>query len=172
MLPSSANANIADMERIADIINSAYAECEKGFWLPGEVRTTVAEMSELTGIGEMAVARLMGQIVGCVRVRRIDQEMGELGMLSVDPKYQGQGIGRELVRFAEERCRKEQLRKTQLELLVSKEGHYPIKVILENWYVRLGYQVVDTKSVEALFPHVAQKLAIPCNFLVFHKELI
>src|SRR5699024_11596673 len=62
----------------------------------------------------------------------LDQETGELGMLAVDDKYQGTGIGRELIRFAEERGKKENLRKMLLELLVPIEGSHPTKVILEN----------------------------------------
>jgi N-acetylglutamate synthase-like GNAT family acetyltransferase len=61
----------------------------KVFGCTGSVRTTVAEMAEFTSDGEIAVARLMGQIVGCVRVRRIDQETGEFGMLAVGDQYQG-----------------------------------------------------------------------------------
>lgn len=171
MLPCKASTNRQDMEHITNIVNHVYAASEGNFWMNGAVRTTVAEMVGLTSDGEIAVARSMGEIVGCVRVRRIDQETGEFGMLAVDDAYQGTGIGRELVHFAEQKCQKDHLHKMQLELLVPQEGSKPAKVILENWYTRIGYHPVHTETVDASIPKLAQMLAIPCKFIVFQKEL-
>ena len=171
MLPCNASTNMVDMEHITNIVNRLYAASEESFWMHGAVRTTVAEMAEFTSGGEIAVARSMGQIVGCVRVRRIDKETGEFGMLAVDDEYQGTGIGRELISFAEQKCQKEHLHKMQLELLVPLKGSHPAKVILENWYTRIGYHPVHTETIDASFPNLAQMLAIPCKFVVFQKEL-
>lgn len=171
MLPSNESTNIKDLEFITNMVNRVYAASEKGLWKQGAVRTTVEEIAEFTSHREMAVARLAGRIVGCVRIQRIDEETGEFGMLAVDEEYQGMGIGRELIRFAEQTCRKEHVRKMQLELLVPSEGAHQAKVILENWYKRLGYQPIYTESVEALFPKLAHLLAIPCKFIVFQKNL-
>ncbi|MBW8348847.1 GNAT family N-acetyltransferase [Bacillus sp. IITD106] len=170
MLPCNESANIGDMERITNIVNRVYAASEESLWKHGAARTTVVEIAEFTSRGEIAVARLIGQIVGCVRVRRIDQETGEFGMLAVDDEYQGTGIGRELIRFAEQKCQNEQLRKMQLELLVPRKGSHPAKVILENWYSRIGYYPVYTETVDASIPKLAKLLAIPCKFVVFQKE--
>jgi len=139
--------------------------------IPGAFRTTAAEIAELTNSSEIAVAQSMGQIIGCVRIRRIDQETGEFGMLAVDDTYQGTGIGRQLIRYAEQKYKKEQLRKMQLELLVPQEGTHPDKVILGNWYSRIGYQPTHTENIDASFPRLAEMLAIPCKFIVFQKEL-
>lgn len=171
MLLHSTSTNIGIMERIANIVNRVYAASEGGFWMHGTVRTTVAEIAEFTRNGEIALAKSKGQIVGCIRVRQINKDTGEFGMLAVDDEYQGSGIGRELIRFAEQKCQKEHLRKMQLELLVPQEGVHPAKEILKNWYTRLGYQPIRTETVEALFPKLAQMLAIPSKFIIFQKEL-
>lgn len=171
MLPCSAGTHTEDMERMTDIINRAFAASEEGIWMNGAARTTVEEIKTFTGKGEMAAARSMGEIVGCVRIRRIDRETGEFGMLAVDSEYQGAGIGRELVRFAERKCQNERLRKMQLELLVPQEITHPTKVFLENWYHRIGYRRVATEPFDASFPELARMLAIPCKFAVFQKEL-
>ncbi|WP_240377102.1 GNAT family N-acetyltransferase [Bacillus piscicola] len=171
MLPKSASTNIEDMERLTNIINRVYAAAEGSLWSPGTVRTTVDEMTELTRDGEIAVARATGQIVGCVRIRQVDQEMGEFGLLAVDSDYQGAGIGRALIRFAEQKGQKEHLHRMQLELLVPEEGSHPTKVTLENWYTRLGYLPVRAETVAASFPKLAPLLATPCQFKVFQKEL-
>lgn len=93
-------------------------------------------------------------------------------MLAVDEEYQGIGIGRALIRFAEQKCREENLRMMQLELLVPEKGSHPTKIILENWYTRIGYHPVHTKTIDALFPKLVQMLATPCKFIIFQKELI
>lgn len=171
MLPRDASTNMADMEHIANIVNLVYAASEGSFWMHGAVRTTVGEVAAFTSGGEIAVARSMGQIVGCVRVRRIDQETGEFGMLAVDDEYQGTGTGGKLVHFAEQKCQEEHFRMMQLELLMPQEGSHPAKLILESWYARLDYHPVHTETIDASFPKLAQMLAIPCKFVVFQKEL-
>lgn len=171
LLPCNAGKDIKAMEQITNIINRVYAKAEKGFWMDGTKRTTVDEISALTRNGEMAVARMKGKIVGCIRIHQADDETGEFGMLAVDDHYQGAGIGRKLIRFAEHKCQKENLRKMQLELLVPQEGSHPTKLSLENWYIRIGYHPVHTVSVESLFPQLAQMLAIPSKFIIFRKEL-
>lgn len=172
MLPCSVSTNRVDMEQITNIVNRVYASSEDDLWLNRTVvRTTVAEVAEYTCSGEIAVARSMGQIIGCIRIRRIDQETGEFGMLAVDDEYQEIGIGRKLISFAEQKCQKEHLHHMQLELLVPLKGSHPAKVILENWYTRIGYQPVHSKNIEHSFPKLAQMLAVPCKFVVFEKEL-
>ncbi len=59
----------------------------------------------------------------------------------------------------------------QLELLVPQNGSHSSKSILENWYVRIGYRPVRMETIEALFPDLAQMLAVPSMFVVFQKEL-
>lgn len=171
MLPREKSTDTADMEAIKNIVNRVYAASEGTLWMNEPVRTTVAEIAEFTENGEIAVAQSNGQIVGCVRVRRIDQETGEFGMLAVDDKCQGSGVGRALIHFAEQKCQKENLRKMQLELLAPLEGTHPDKVILEKWYTRIGYRQVRTETIEASFPELAQLLAIPCKFNIFQKDL-
>jgi len=107
MLPCQASNNWVVMEHMTNMVNRVYVATEEGLWKQGTVRTTVAEITEFTRNGEIAVALSMEKIVGCVRIRKIDQETGEFGMLAVDEEYQGIGIGRELIRFAEQKCEKE-----------------------------------------------------------------
>lgn len=88
--------------RLAALVNEVYAVAEGGLWIDGAARTTSAEITGLMRAGELAVARREGVIVGCVRVRRLDDCRGELGMLAVSPARRGTGVGRALLRFAEE----------------------------------------------------------------------
>lgn len=159
------------MEQITNVVNDVYRESEKSLWKNEVVRTTVTEITELTENGEIAVAQLGEEIIGSVRIRRMDEHTGEFGMLAVNKRYQGKGIGRQLIDFAERECEKEQLQKMQLELLVPQNGTHPDKVILEKWYTRLGYQPVRTEAIETSFPELSERLATPCQFIIFQKEL-
>ena len=79
-------------------------------------------MAELIAAGQIAVARADERIVGAVQIRRLGTGEGELGMLVADPDHRGQGVGRELVRFAERWSREQGLDTIQLEVLVRGSG--------------------------------------------------
>ena len=95
--------------------------------------------------GEIAVARVDGVVVGSVRVRRLDAETAELGMLSVDPQAFGAGTGRALLTFAEQHHGTPFI---QLELLVPRGAPHPQKVRLHEWYSRLGYRWIAQREFD------------------------
>jgi ribosomal protein S18 acetylase RimI-like enzyme len=156
---------------ITDLINEVYAVAEDGLWTEGATRTTVDEVAELTRAGQVVVARLGGRLVGCVRVQRVDDSTGEFGMLAADPAHRGLGVGRELLRFAEQRCREEGLATMQLEVLVPKDWSHPTKEFLAAWYTRSGYRVARTGTIDETYPALAPLLATPCDFVIYEKDL-
>jgi GNAT superfamily N-acetyltransferase len=171
LLPAAAGADAKLMERIADLINEVYAVAEQGLWVDGATRTTADGVAELTRAGEIAVARLRGRIVGCVRVQRLDERTGEFGMLVADPACRGVGIGRELIRFAERRCSEDGLATMQLELLVPRGWTHPTKEFLAAWYTRIGYRIARTGTIDEAYPSLAPLLATPCDFVIYEKDL-
>ena len=144
---------------------------EAGLWMEGATRTTADEVAELIRVGQIAAARLRGQIVGSIRVQRFDEETGEFGMLAADPAHRGIGVGRELLRFAERRCHDEGLRVMQLELLVPRDWTHPTKEFLDAWYTRTGYRVARTGTIDEAYPDLAPLLATPCDFVIYRKDL-
>jgi GNAT superfamily N-acetyltransferase len=105
-MPAAAAAEDASLvNELSALVNSVYAVAEEGLWADGTSRTTPETMAELIAAGQIAVARGDERIVGAVRVHRLDTGEGEFGMLVADPAHRGQGVGRELVRFAERWCR-------------------------------------------------------------------
>jgi ubiquinone/menaquinone biosynthesis C-methylase UbiE/GNAT superfamily N-acetyltransferase len=171
MLPAAAASDAPLIALITDLINQVYAVAEDGLWIEGATRTTVDEVAELTRADEIAIARLGGQIVGCVRVQRLDESTGECGMLVADPAHRGAGIGRELLRFAERKSRADGLRTMQLELLVPRGWTHPTKEFLEAWYTRSGYRVARTGTIDEAYPALAPLLATPCDFVIYQKDL-
>ncbi|MBC6456694.1 GNAT family N-acetyltransferase [Actinomadura sp. HBU206391] len=170
-LPVTASVDVTIMERVTDLINQVYAVAEDGLWIDGAARTTVDEVADLTRAGQIAVARLNGRIVGCVRVQRLDGGKGEFGMLAADSGHRGAGIGRELVRFAERQSRRDGLSTMQLEVLVPRNWSHPSKEFLAGWYTRIGYRIMRTGTIEETYPALAPLLATPCDFVIYEKSL-
>jgi GNAT superfamily N-acetyltransferase len=156
---------------VTQLVNRVYATAEQGLWRPGADRTTVAEVTELIRLGEVAVARLDGSIVGAVRIQRLDDEVGEFGMLAADPDHRGIGIGRRLVDFAERLTADRGPRTMRLELVVPQTWSHPTKTFLHDWYTRIGYRVVRKGHIEEQYPSLAPLLATPCDFVIYHKKL-
>src|SRR4051812_33259600 len=115
LLGAAAGENPAVVARVVELTNEVYAVAEEGLWADRATRTSADEVVELIHAGEIAVARLDGRIVGCVRVQRLDADTGEFGMLTADPAHRGIGIGGELIEFAERVCRDAALGTMQLE---------------------------------------------------------
>ncbi len=134
------------------IINAAYERGEAGIWQPGWRRTELAPLEEEIGAGEIAVARRGETILGCVRVRRLDDDTAEFGLLSVDPELSGTGVGRALVDFAEHAHDVDWM---ELELLVPHAPHAH-KQRLHEWYSRLGYREVGRRDFAAVYPDPAR----------------
>ncbi|SDL67461.1 Acetyltransferase (GNAT) domain-containing protein [Nonomuraea jiangxiensis] len=170
-LPRETAADAAMMSMLTDLINEVYAAAEKGLWQGSAARTDPAELSRLTGAGEMFVARLDGRIVGCVRVRRLTDELSEFGMLTAAPETRGIGVGRALVRFAESHSRAQGRHTMRLELLMPRTWAHPSKEFLEGWYGRIGYRMVGMSEIEETYPDLAGLLATPCDFRVYQKDL-
>ena len=153
------------------LINEVYRVAEAGLWVDGAARTTAQEVTELIRAEEIAVARLHTELVGCVRIQELDSDTGEFGMLAAYSSHRGIGIGRQLVRFAEQRSRDRGHRSMQLELLVPRKWKHPSKQFLAGWYGRIGYAVTRTGTIDDAYPHLAPLLATPCDLLIYQKDL-
>ena len=170
ILPSAAADDAGITAALADLINEVYAVAEEGLWAAGTSRTTVEGVTELVRAGQIAVAQVRGQIVGCVRVQHLGGGVGEFGMLAVDPSQRSTGVGRELVRFAEQVVREQRCDTVQLELLVPRKWSHPSKEFLASWYARIGYAPVRVGAIEESYPDLAPFLATPCDFVIYRRN--
>jgi len=159
------------MAVLADLINDVYAVAEEGLWAQGAARTSIGEVTTLVRAGQMTVAREGGQIVGCVRVQLLGGGVGEFGMLAVVPGRRGAGVGRELLRFAEQAMRGERCESMQLEVLVPRGWSHPSKEFIIGWYTRIGYEPTRVGAIEDSYPDLAPLLATPCDFVIYQKRL-
>ncbi|RYP57887.1 hypothetical protein DL769_009219 [Monosporascus sp. CRB-8-3] len=130
----------------------------------------------------MTRSRPQPQPVGCVCIKRLpcggdsdgggSVEKGEFGMLALDAAHRGGGLGRAMVRFAEDRCRGWGLTTVQLELLFPTAFEHAFKARLSRWYARMGYEVVCLRSFGDDFPRLVPLLAGPCEYRIFEKRLL
>ena len=172
VLPREAADDRTVVDALVRVVNAAYAAGEAGLWAAGTPRTDADEMAATVRDGEMLAAfDDDGDLVGCVRVRPLAPDVVDLGFVSVAPEAWGTGVGRALVAFAEDVVRRSGVATMQLELLVPQGSTHPHKERLRAWYLRLGYEIVRTAPFEEVARHAATQLAIPCEFLVFHKAL-
>ena len=159
------------VEQLVRLINGAYAVGEAGLWQEGAMRIQPREIAVAIRNRGLLAARLEGRLVGCAYVRQLDAGTADLGLISTATDYWGSGIGRELVRSAEELMRSRGVMTMQLELLVPKGWVHPEKDKLRAWYIRLGYRVVRSAAFEQIAAHLAPQLAVPCEILIFQKSL-
>ena len=165
---------VVDLEtagRIADLVNLVYGESEQGLWKDGAQRTDVEEIIAFVKARELAVAWLGGLPAGAVRIQQLDPDTGAFGMLAADPAVRGRGVGRELVRFAEDICRERGSTVMRLELLVPRGWVSGSKELLRTWYTRLGYQLHRVGTIDEDYPRLAPQLAGPADYQIYLKRL-
>jgi GNAT superfamily N-acetyltransferase len=156
---------------ITDLVNEVYAVAEKGLWVDDAARTTLDEVARLVRSGEITVARVGNQTVGCIRIQRLDTDTSEFGMLAAAPDQRGIGVGRQLVGFAEHESLDTGRGTMQLELLVPRTWKHPSKEFLAGWYGRIGYAVTRKGTIDESYPHLAPLLATACDYVIYHKDL-
>jgi GNAT superfamily N-acetyltransferase len=171
-LPADAADDLELMTAVTELVNDVYRESERGLWRDGTARTRREEVVALTKAGELVADLRPGRdVAGVVRVQQLDAATGAFGMLAADPARHGQGIGRALVRFAEDDSRTRGHTTMQLELLVPREWRLASKERLHGWYTRLGYRLHRVGHIDEQYPQLAPLLAGPADYRIYRKPL-
>lgn len=134
-------ATRALVERLNDELASVAVE-------PGENHFTLAN-DEVTGDGgRMIRARLGGRLVGCGALRRIEDRVGELKRMYVDPAERGNRLGAAILDQLE-------LWATRLGICEVKLETGPRQVEANALYVRAGYERCDAWGEYLLTPRTS-----------------
>lgn len=161
----------ADIPFLLKLINSAYrGESARKGWthesdlVDGDIRTDAGSLKEMIQNPNAVILKytLSQEIAGCVYLEKQERKM-YLGMLSVSPDIQAQGIGKKLLRASEEHAKK--LNCTTIEMTV-----ISVRDRLIAWYERNGYHKTgETKP----FPDDGRfgKPIQPIEFIVMKKKL-
>ncbi len=145
-----------DVPALVRLINEAFA-VEKFFKV--DDRTHAEEVLKYMKRGRFLVAEDANGINGTVYVEA-GQGRGYIGMLSVAPFHQKQGLGTRLMSAAEEFCREAGCEFVDISVVNLREE-------LPAIYAGMGY--VETGSEP--FPVEEKPVKIPCYFIRMSKEL-
>ncbi|KAJ7226143.1 hypothetical protein GGX14DRAFT_490652, partial [Mycena pura] len=180
-LPASATEDDSLVARLTHIVNVAYDTTESDLFGDGYQRTSQDEVCRLIRAGELAVAYINAspsstseaqKAVGCIRIMRSSDTKGALGMVALDAMYHGGGIGRDLVLFAQDHCRRRGMTVMQLELLVPTWFEHKFKKRLLEWYSRMGYELVGVGQLSDIYPSLASLLKGQCELRIYEKSLV
>ncbi len=170
--PSVSIATTQDIIAIKDLLNSAYrGETSRKGWtteadiIDGDVRT---DENDLQGVMQQEGSIFLkytdpeNKIVGCVNLQ---QHPGKiyLGMFSVSPLMQGFGIGKHLLKAAEEYA-------LSLPCNIIYMSVISLRSELIDWYKRNGYKETgETKPFKE--DGLTGKHLQPLEFLILQKTL-
>jgi GNAT superfamily N-acetyltransferase len=150
------DATIADFDALTRMINTAYAV--EHFIYDGE-RISPKEFADLLKTGRVLLLEQRGTPIACIYLELRD-DIGYLGLLSVAPSRQNEGIGRSLVALAENWFRGQGLRTSELQVI-------SVRQELLGFYRRLGYREAGTSP----WPSDAPPTHLPCHFVRMTKTL-
>jgi len=149
-------AQSADVEALAALINMAF-RVELPFI--GGDRTNPEGVREYMKKGRFLLAEDSTGLAGCVYAE-LRGNRGYLGLLGVEPRRQGTGLGRELMDAAENFFRQAGCVAVDLRIVSARTP-------LPDFYRHLGY--VETGT--APFPHdVPAK--VPCHYILMAKPIV
>ena len=137
---SISRAQIDDIHRLLPLVNSAYRgeEAKKGWTheadlIEGEKRTDENSLKALIQNPRAVILKYEegSTIVGCVYLEK-QVDVLYLGMLSVFPMAQGQGIGKKLLEAADRHAAEQGCSSIEMNVISEREE-------LISWYERNGY---------------------------------
>ncbi len=149
-------AQSADVEALSALINIAF-RVELPF-IEGD-RINPDGVREDMKKGKFLVAEDVAGLAGCVYVE-VRGDRGYLGLLGVEPRRQGTGLGRKLMDAAEDFFRNANCVAVDLRIVSAREP-------LPRFYRHLGY----AETGRAPLPPDAP-VKVPCHFILMSKMLI
>src|SRR3989442_295937 len=149
-------AVLADVEALARLINSAF-RVEQPF-IEGD-RINPDGVHAYLGKGKFLLAEDAAGLTGCVYVE-LRGDRGYLGLLGVEPRRQGTGLGRKLMAAAEDYFRTANCVAIDLRIVSA-------RTLLPVFYRHLGYVETGTAPLPPDAP-----VKVPCHFILMSKMLV
>lgn len=161
-----------DRASIKDLLNISYrGEASKQGWtteaglIAGDTRTDDKMLQKIMEQPHSAFLKYTndeGKITGCVNLQKHDQKI-YLGMFSVSPKLQGAGIGKQLLKAAEEYAIQKECTAIYMSVI-------SLRKELISWYQRYGYE--DTgKRIPFIEDGVTGKHLQSLEFMALEKAI-
>lgn len=148
-------AGAADVDAITRVINAAF-QVER-FFKRGD-RTSTDRVRALMTKGTMLVADAGGDVIASVYTEIHDDRV-YIGMVSVDPSHQREGLGRLLMQSAEAHGRARGCRVADINVV-------NLRTELPPFYHRLGYVETGTRAFDD-----DREITRPCHLVMMSKPL-
>lgn len=163
-------ATVADVPELTRLVNGAYrGDSSRQGWtteadLLSGLRTTEADLYESLANpqAQMLTYRAEGRLLGCVYLERKEAEL-YLGMLTVSPDFQTEGIGKRLLGAAEDVAKNFDCQTITMTVISQRPE-------LIAWYERRGYQSTGATKPFPDDPRFGV-LAQPLTFIVMAKAV-
>lgn len=164
-------ATMNDIPQLLQLINSAYRgeEAKKGWTheadlIDGTMRTDEHSLKQLIQKPNAVILKYQidQKIVACVYLEKKDNKL-YLGMLSVSPAIQAQGIGKKLLKAADDYAKQHGCNAVEMTVI-------SIRKELIAWYERNGYQQTSKREPfpdDGKFGNPRQQL----EFIYLEKQL-
>jgi ribosomal protein S18 acetylase RimI-like enzyme len=164
-------AVVEDAPELDKLVNSAYrGDTSRQGWtteadLLDGARTDAAAIAEIIQTPGTMLLKYTdeNEILGCVELQHQKDKL-YLGMLTVRPHLQGKGIGKELLKAAEEEARKQKCSSIYMTVI-------SIRKELIEWYERHGYQHTGERKPFAFNDPRFGQPKIKLEFVVLEKKL-
>jgi GNAT superfamily N-acetyltransferase len=170
---SSAEYQFTQEERdeLFEIMRDAYARTEHEVWGENYVRLSQPEYNQLIDEGSIFGAKLDGQIIGTIYLKKISDAERSFSLFGVHSKAEGKGVGSRLIEAVEDRARKDGAEDMIIDILRVRDTEVPSKKRLRSWYEKLGYEFTHNENFQDRIPHRAHNLKAPSIFECFRKKL-
>jgi ribosomal protein S18 acetylase RimI-like enzyme len=165
-------AQLTDAEAITNLVNAAYrGESSRQGWtteadLLDGLRTTIEDIISILAEDDKLVllAKMDEVLLGTVLLLRRDAQV-ELSMFAVDPRYQDQGIGKQLLTYAEDTAI------LHWEVKQAMMAVIPCRTELMAFYQRRGYRLTGEKMPFPVNPALWTPKVDTLSLTLLVKEL-
>ncbi|MEO7765544.1 MAG: GNAT family N-acetyltransferase [Ferruginibacter sp.] len=171
-IPHISIATTADIPSINVLLNNTYrGEASRQGWtteadlIAGDTRADEHMLQEVMHMHSSVFLKYTGeeQITGCVNLQQHGNKL-YLGMFSVAPQLQGGGIGKQLLKAAEEYAQHIQCNTIYMHVV-------SVRTELINWYKRHGYTDTGERKPFTEDGLTGKHLQV-LEFMVMEKSLV
>jgi GNAT superfamily N-acetyltransferase len=149
-------AELTDIDAIVRLVNRAFVA--ESPYVEGE-RVNTATLHEMWVRGKFLLGEDQGMLTACIFIEPRGKR-AHLGLVSVEPARQGEGLGAQLMAAAEAQCRADAFHEMELRFI----NH---RTELERFYTRMGF--APSGITEAA---VAARIKVPFLFVQMTKSLL
>jgi GNAT superfamily N-acetyltransferase len=149
-------ADTRDIDAIVRLVNRAFVA--ESPYVVGE-RINGDTVREMWARGTFVLGEQNRTLLACIFIEPRAQQ-AHLGLVSVEPARQGEGLGAELMTAAEARCRAAGFREMELRFINHRSE-------LERFYQRMGFS-----STGVIEPPPPARTKVPFHFVQMTKPLL